>query len=138
MDYQNSLVAADSRTAITFSLSPGNAHDAPEETQATENRLGPTAWPIHLLMDGAWEGGRHSPVGYSTWVFCTSRSARANRISAWDVTEPCIGDATKLSACFAASKDFRRIFSPLRKTRRDVLGLYPFRSDRQSLRYPLA
>ena len=34
------MVAADARTAMTFSLSPGQAHDAPEGRKLL-NRLGP-------------------------------------------------------------------------------------------------
>src|SRR5690606_3934452 len=40
------MVAADARTAITFALSPGQAHDAPN-ARAMLSRLGPPSWPIH-------------------------------------------------------------------------------------------
>ena len=49
------MVAADARTAITFSLSPGQAHDAPQG-RALLQRLGPQNQPVHLLMDRAYEG----------------------------------------------------------------------------------
>jgi len=49
------LVAADARTAVTFSLSPGQAHDAPAG-RALLSRLGPPDRPLHLLMDRAYEG----------------------------------------------------------------------------------
>ena len=48
------MVAADARTAITFSLSPGQAHDAPE-CRALLRRLGGPDRPVHLLMDRAYE-----------------------------------------------------------------------------------
>lgn len=48
------MVAADARTAVTFSLSPGQAHDAPEGRWLLQS-LGPTSRPIHLLMDRACE-----------------------------------------------------------------------------------
>src|SRR5512144_346058 len=49
------MVAANARTAITFALSPGQAHDAPEGRKLLQ-RLGKTPWPIHLIMDRAYEG----------------------------------------------------------------------------------
>ena len=49
------LVAADARTAVTFSLSPGQAHDAPAG-RALLSRLGPPDRPLHLLMDRAYKG----------------------------------------------------------------------------------
>jgi transposase len=49
------MVAADARTAVTFSLSPGQAHDAPEGRELLR-RLGAPNRPLHLLMDRAYEG----------------------------------------------------------------------------------
>ena len=49
------MVAADARTAITFSLSPGQAHDAPEGRKLL-TRLGPQCPGPFLLMDRAYEG----------------------------------------------------------------------------------
>ena len=49
------MVAADARTAITFALSPGQAHDAPEGRKLLR-KLGKAPWPLHLLMDRAYEG----------------------------------------------------------------------------------
>ena len=49
------LVAAEARTAITFALSPGQAHDAPEGRTLLQ-RVGRMPRPIPLLMDRAYEG----------------------------------------------------------------------------------
>ena len=49
------MVAADARTAITFALSPGQAHDAPEGRKLLSG-LGKAPWPMYLLMDRAYEG----------------------------------------------------------------------------------
>ena len=48
------MVAADARTAITFSLSPGQAHDAPQGRELLAG-LGPLPEPLPLLMDRAYE-----------------------------------------------------------------------------------
>jgi hypothetical protein len=49
------MVAADAQTALTFALSPGQAHDAPEG-RTLLHRFGRLPRPIHLLMDRAYEG----------------------------------------------------------------------------------
>jgi transposase len=49
------MVAADARTAVTFSLSPGQGGDAPNG-RALLSRLGAPNRPMHLLMDRAYEG----------------------------------------------------------------------------------
>jgi hypothetical protein len=42
------MVAADARTAITFALSPGQAHDAPEGRKLL-GKLGKTPWPRRIF-----------------------------------------------------------------------------------------
>src|SRR5690606_38051419 len=49
------MVAADARTAVTFSLSPGQPGDGPNGRELLK-RLGPPDRPLHLLMDRAYEG----------------------------------------------------------------------------------
>jgi len=49
------MVAADARTPIIFSLSPGNAHDAPEGRSLLDD-LGPMPEGLPMLMDKAYEG----------------------------------------------------------------------------------
>jgi len=76
------LVAADSRTAITFALSPGHAHDAPEGRQLLL-ALGPVSSPTHLLMDRAYEGDQTRQLalelGYIPVV-----PPKINRLEPWD------------------------------------------------------
>ena len=49
------MVAADARTAITFSLSPGHRHDAPEGRQLLRT-LEPVESTVCMIMDRAYEG----------------------------------------------------------------------------------
>jgi len=49
------MVAADARTAITFSLSPGQAHDAPAGRELLFQMVLPLV-PTALIMDRAYEG----------------------------------------------------------------------------------
>jgi hypothetical protein len=48
------MVAADDRTAITFALSPGNAHDAPEGRELLRDLGSFPGMPV--IMDRAYEG----------------------------------------------------------------------------------
>jgi hypothetical protein len=48
------MVAADARTAVTFCLSPGQAHGAPAGRELL-TKLGPHDRPLHLLMDRAYQ-----------------------------------------------------------------------------------
>jgi len=57
MEHQVHMVAADARTAVTFCLSPGQAHDAHEGRRLLHS-LGPAKCPIHLPMDRAKEGNK--------------------------------------------------------------------------------
>jgi hypothetical protein len=49
------MVSANARTAITFCLSAGQAHDAPERRKLL-TALGPANRRLHLIMDRAYEG----------------------------------------------------------------------------------
>ena len=49
------MIAADARTAVTFSLSPGQAHDAPEGRKLL-HRLGRQRTKLARVMDRAYEG----------------------------------------------------------------------------------
>ena len=55
------MAAADARTAVTFSLSPGQAHDAPEGRKLL-TRLGPQPSGPYPLMDRAYEGNETRQV----------------------------------------------------------------------------
>ena len=55
------LVAVDARTAITFALSPGQAHDAPEGRMLLQ-RVGRIPRPIPLVMARAYEGDETRPL----------------------------------------------------------------------------
>src|SRR4029079_4476656 len=98
------LVAADARTALTFALSPGQAHDAPEGRQLLQ-RFGKRPCPIPLLMDRAYEGDetRHLAVelGYVPVV-----PPRRIAVCHGNTITPCIHAAMRLNGCSAGSKDF--------------------------------
>jgi hypothetical protein len=55
------MVAADARTAITFALSPGNAHDAPEGRELLRDLGSFPGMPV--IMDRAYEGNETRQAG---------------------------------------------------------------------------
>ena len=79
------MVAADERTPVIFSLSAGQAHDAPEGRKLLE-RLGPQRGSPSVVMDRAYEGDATrqlaSGLGYSVVV-----PPRKSRKVAWEYDE---------------------------------------------------
>ena len=61
------MVAANARTAITFALPPGQAHDAPEGRKLLTS-LGPQSPGPFLLMNRAYQGDETRPVGVGSGV----------------------------------------------------------------------
>ena len=102
------MVAADARTAITFSLSPGQAHDAPEGRKLL-TRLGPQCPGPFLLMDRAYEGNETRQLalalGYMPVVPPLSTHG--------SMTERCTRN--EVERLFRRLKGFRRIFSRFEK-----------------------
>ena len=75
------MVAADARTAITFALSPGQAHDAPEGRKLLRH-LGKAPWPLHLIMDRAYEGDETRQLALDLG-FIPVVPPKQNRVTAW-------------------------------------------------------
>ena len=76
------LVAANARTAITFSLSPGNAHDAPEGCALLAD-LGAMPEGLPLLMDRAYEGAETRQLVLSLGMIPVV-PPKSNRIDPWE------------------------------------------------------
>lgn len=129
-------MAADSRTAIAFSLSPGNAHDAPEGRNLL-NQLGPTAWPIHLLMDRAYEGDNTRQLALDLG-FIPVVPPKQNRITAWEYDRAMYRRRNEIERLFRRLKGFRRIFSRFEKLDVMFLAFIHFALIVEPLRYPLA
>ena len=107
------MVAADARTAITFALSPGQAHDAPEGRKLL-HRLGKAPWPIHLLMDRAYEGAETRQLALDLG-FIPVVPAKQNRITAWEYNRVMYKRRNEIERLFRRFKGFRRIFSRFEK-----------------------
>ena len=107
------LVAADARTAITFALSPGQAHDAPEG-RTLLRRLGRAPWPVHLLMDRAYEGDETRQLALALG-FSPVVPPKQNRVRPWEYNRALYKRRNEIERLFRRLKGFRRIFSRFEK-----------------------
>ncbi len=118
------MVAADARTAITFSLSPGQAHDAPEGRKLL-NRLGQQHTRVSLIMDRAYEGNETRQLalelGYEPVV-----PPLRTRADPWEYNREMYKRRNEIERLFRRLKGFRRIFSRFEKLDAVFLGFILF------------
>ena len=107
------LVAADARTAITFSLSPGQAHDAPEGRELLK-RLGAPNRPLHLIMDRAYEGNETRQLALDLG-FIPVVPPMSTRIEPWEYDRAMYKRRNEVERLFRRLKGYRRIFSRFEK-----------------------
>ena len=113
------MVAADARTAMTFSLSPGQAHDAPEGRKLL-HRLGPQQKDMSIVMDRAYEGNETRQLALELG-FDPVVPPLSNRVSPWEYDKELYKRRNEIERLFRRLKGFRRIFSRFDKL--DVLFL---------------
>ena len=105
------MVAASARCAIGFSLSPGQAGDAPEGRALLHSLQGAPQLPLscHLLMDCAYEGNETRQLALDSASFPWCRRIRV--ASNPGGSKGLISTAQRDRATFRRLKGFRRIFS---------------------------
>jgi transposase len=118
------MVAADARTAIAFSLSPGQAHDAPEG-RALLRRLGGPDRPLHLLMDRAYEGNETRKLALDLG-FIPVVPPLSTRIEPWEYDREMYKRRSKVERLFRRLRGYRRIFSRFEKLDVMFLGFISF------------
>ena len=107
------MVAADARTAITFSLSAGNDHDAPQSRLLLED-LGPMPEGLPLLMDKAYEGDETRQLVLDLGMVPVV-PPKSNRLNPWSYNEELYKKRNEIERLFRRLKGFRRIFSRFEK-----------------------
>ena len=107
------LVAANARTAITFALSPGNAHDAPQG-RALLKELGPMPDGLPLLMDKAYEDNLTRQLVLDLGMVPVV-PPKSNRIEPWEYDRTLYKKRNEIERLFRRLKGFRRIFSRFEK-----------------------
>ena len=118
------MVAADARTAITFALSPGQAHDAPAARELWSG-LGAPAWPMHLLMDRAYEGDATRQLALDLG-FTPVVPPLSSRIQPWEYDRAMYKRRNEIERLFRRLKGFRRIFSRFEKLDVMFIGFITF------------
>jgi len=126
------MVAADARTAIAFSLTPGQAHDAPEGRRLLQI-LGRTAAPVCLLMDRAYEGDETRQLALDLG-FTPVVPPKQNRISPWEYDRVMYQRRNEIERLFRRLKGFRRIFSRFEKLDVMFIGFINFALIVEALR----
>ena len=126
------MVAADARTAITFALSPGEAHDAPAGRKLLRE-LGKAQWPIHLLMDRAYEGDETRQLALDL-NFIPVVPPKTNRVNAWEYDRAMYKRRNEIERLFRRLKGFRRIFSRFEKLDVMFIGFINFTLIVEALR----
>jgi transposase len=107
------MVAADARTAIVFSLSPGNDHDGPHGRALLEE-LGPMPESLPLLMDRAYEGNETRQLVLDLGMIPIV-PPKSNRLQPWEYDRALYKKRNEIERLFRRLKGFRRIFSRFEK-----------------------
>ena len=118
------MVAADARTAVTFSLSPGQAHDAPEGRKLL-NRLGQQSAKVALIMDRAYEGNETRQLALALGYEPVVPPLRT-RVDPWEYDREMYKRRNEIERLFRRLKGFRRIFSRFEKLDVVFLGFILF------------
>jgi transposase len=100
---------ASDRSAIVFSLSSGNAHDAPQGEQLLE-QIKRLSEHTYLLMDKAYEGDS-TRAKVTEKGFIPVVPPKANRKEPWDYDKERYKQRNEIERYFRRLKRFRRIFT---------------------------
>lgn len=103
-------MASDARTAVAFSLSPGQAGDAPEgrallKTLDTKRFKGAC-----VIMDKAYEGDETRQLVFDLGMTPVV-PPKENRVAAWEYDREMYKKRNEVERLFRRLKGFRRIFS---------------------------
>ena len=107
------MVAADARTAVTFSLSPGQTHDAPEGRKLLR-RLGRQGTSLALVMDRAYEGDETHQLALDLGFEPVVPPLKTRR-KPWLYNRELYKRRNEVERLFRRLKGFRRIFSRFEK-----------------------
>lgn len=126
------MVAADARTAVMFSLSAGQDHDAAHGRRLLK-RLGARRDGLFLVMDRAYEGDETRQLaldlGYTPVVPPTVR-----RRNPWVYDQEVYKRRNEIERLFRRLKGYRRIFSRYDKLDVVYLGFITFALITETLR----
>ena len=111
------MVAADERTPVAFSLSPGQAHDGPEGRKLL-TQLGPQPGNPALVMDRAYAGDETRQLA-SDLGFTPVVPPPKSRVAPWEYDREMYKRRNEVERLFRRLKGYRRVFT--RYDKLDVL-----------------
>ena len=117
---------------ITFSLSVGNDHDAPQGRLLLED-LGPMPEGFPLLTDKAYEGDETRQLLLELGIVRVV-PPKSSRLNPWSYNEELCKKRNKIERLFRRLKGFRRIFSRFEKLDIIVLAFIQFALIVEALR----
>jgi transposase len=103
------MVAADDRRAVTFSLTPGQWHDAPAGRELLRGLPQPEE-QVALIMDKAYEGDPTRQLAFDLG-FSPVVPPRRHRRRPWSINDQLYRRRNEIERLFRRLKAFRRIFS---------------------------
>lgn len=104
------MVAADDRTAVTFSLSPGQSGDEPE-ARALLKTMENCGWEgANVIMDKAYEGDETRQLVFDLGMTPVV-PPKKNRLTPWEYDKEMYKRRNEVERLFRRLKGFRRIFS---------------------------
>lgn len=118
------MVAANAECALIFSLTPGNAGDAPEGRKLLA-KLGTTPTPCSLLMDRAYEGNETTRLGRKLG-FSPVVPPNPNRLEPWEYDKELYKRRNEVERLFRRLKGFRRVFTRFDKLDVMFMGFVVF------------
>jgi transposase len=101
------MVAANADTPIVFSLSPGQAGDAPEGRKLLQAE-GKTGEPCFLIMDRAYEGDETRELAESLGCLPVV-PPKSNRLEPWSYDRELYKRRNEVERLFRKLKGFRRL-----------------------------
>ena len=104
------MVAADARTAVTFSLSPGQSHDAVEGRSLMPKIKQTPCSARYLVMDKAYEGDQTRQLAIEL-EFEPVVPPKSNRTNPWHYNKEMYKKRNEVERLFRRLKAYRRIFA---------------------------
>ena len=123
------MVAADARTAITFALSPGNAHDAPEGRELLRDLGSFPGMPV--IMDRAYEGNETRQLVLALEMVPVV-PPKSNRVDPWRYDRVLYKKRNEIERLLPPPQGLPPHLLPLRETGLRVPRFPMLRSHRRS------
>ena len=99
-------------------------------------KLGEANWPIHLIMDRAYEGDETRQLALEL-NFIPVVAPKSNRVNPWEYDRAMYKPRNEIERLFRRLKGFRRIFSRFEKLDVIFIGFILFALIVDGLRYVL-